>query len=157
MALQTGGPWLSGLVSVAAVAAMCGVGLNLLLGLSRVLLAMARRGDAPAVLATLDASGTTPGPAVLATAGIIAALVCLGDVRATWSFSAFTVLVYYAITNASALRLPASSRRYPRAVSWVGLAGCLSLSVWITPRYVLLGMGLLAVGHVLRAVLRRAR
>jgi amino acid transporter len=35
----------------------------------------------------------------------IPCLALLGDVKTTWSFSAFTVLIYYAITNLAALRL----------------------------------------------------
>jgi APA family basic amino acid/polyamine antiporter len=38
---------------------------------------------------------------------VIAGLALLGNVKTTWSFSAFTVLIYYAITNLAALRMPA--------------------------------------------------
>ena len=148
-------PWLVWTVGLGAATAMLGVQLNLVLGLSRVLLAMARRGDAPALLARIDATGTTPGPAVLTMGGIIGALVLLGDVRTTWSFSAFTVLVYYALTNLSALRLPPEHQLYPRWLSWGGLAGCAFLALWVPPIYWVAGLGLLGVGHALREVLRR--
>ena len=151
-----GQPWLAAAVAAGAVTAMLGVLVNLLLGLSRVLLAMARRGDAPAVFATLDASGTTPGPAVLMVGAIVSSLVLLGDVKTTWSFSAFTVLVYYALTNASALRLPPNDRLYPRWISWAGLGGCGFLALWVPPPYWVAGLGLLALGHGLRAILRAA-
>lgn len=143
---------LATLIACAAVTAMLGVLVNLLLGLSRVLLAMGRRGDAPSRFARVDASGTTPGPAVIATGAGIALLVLLGDVKVTWSFSAFTVLVYYALTNVAALRMPEEKRLYPKWVSWLGLLGCAFLAVWIEPVYWAAGLGLLAVGHLLRAV-----
>src|SRR5690606_28107556 len=53
-------PVVAKIVSVGAVTAMLGVLLNLVLGLSRVLLAMGRRGDMPAATARIDKSGTTP-------------------------------------------------------------------------------------------------
>jgi len=140
-------------LAVGAVTAMVGVLLNLILGLSRVLLAMGRRGDVPRLFSRLNASGTTPVPAVLAVGTLIAGLALLGDVRTTWSFSAFTVLVYYAITNLAALRLPADSRRWPRWVSVCGLASCLGLAFFVEPAIWGVGLALVAAGlawHALR-------
>lgn len=53
-------PFVARLVAVGAITAMLGVLLNLLLGLSRVVLAMARRGDAPSRFSAVDAHGS-PG------------------------------------------------------------------------------------------------
>src|SRR5690606_5390037 len=75
----------STVMTIGALTAMLGVLLNLLLGLSRVVLAMARRGDLPAVLATLNERGTTPYWAVVAVGVSIAIVVAIGDVRTTWS------------------------------------------------------------------------
>lgn len=122
-------------VTIAAVTAMLGVILNLILGLSRVALAMGRRGHLPRKFAEIDDAGNTPGPAVILVAVIVAGLVCVGSIKAAWSLSAVTVLVYYAITNAAALRLPAAARLYPRVFSWIGLVGCLGLSVFVEPIY----------------------
>jgi basic amino acid/polyamine antiporter, APA family len=120
--------------------------LNLLLGLSRVLLAMARRGDAPALFRRVDASRGSPVASVWACGLLVAALTLLGDVRTTWSFSAFTVLIYYAITNLAALRLPADRRLYPRWIPAAGLAGCLSLAFWVDLSVWLTGLALLGAG-----------
>jgi len=136
VATNAGLPWWVGwAVTIAAVTAMLGVILNLILGLSRVALAMGRRGHLPRKFAEVDAAGTTPGPAVILAAVIVAGLVCVGSIKAAWSLSAVTVLVYYAITNAAALRLPAASRLYPRVFSWIGMAGCLGLSIFVQPMY----------------------
>lgn len=140
-------PALAGLLALAAVTAMAGVVLNLLLGLSRVLLAMGRRGDMPAGLAVIDEHGS-PRRAVIVIGLAIAGLVAIGSVKTTWSFSAFTVLVYYAITNLAALRLPAEQRRFPRVVPALGLVCCLGLAFWVEPLIWGIGLGLIAIGLV---------
>lgn len=152
-----GVPFAPYVLAVGAITAMVGVLLNLILGLSRVLLAMGRRRDVPAVFGRLNARGTTPTAAVLAVGAGIAALTLLGDVRVTWSFSAFTVLVYYALTNLAALRLPRDARLFPRWVSFAGLASCLSLAFFVEPRIWGTGLVLIAVGLAWHAVARRLR
>ena len=129
--------------------------LNLILGLSRVLLAMGRRADMPTVFGRIDASGTTPGPAVLMMGGFIALLTLIGDVRTTWSFSAFTVLVYYAITNLAALYIPDAGRLFPKWVSVAGLVACASLAFFVEPIFWGLGLGLIVLGLGWHAVARR--
>lgn len=143
------------LVIVAAVTAMLGVLFNLILGLSRVVLAMGRRGDLPAHYAKINAAGTSPGSAVLLVGILIALIASLGDVKATWSFSAFTVLIYYGITNLACLRLPREHRLYPRAFAWAGLGGCLFLAWWVEPRYWIAGLVLIGVGLVWHSVAQR--
>jgi APA family basic amino acid/polyamine antiporter len=133
-------------VALGAVTAMLGVLLNLIIGLSRVVLAMGRRGDLPQRLGQLDKNGTSPRAAVTFTGLLIVGLTLLGSVKAAWSFSAFTVLVYYAITNLAALRLKGDSRLYPRLVSWCGLAGCLLLAFWVEPPYWIAGLSVLTLG-----------
>lgn len=147
----------SPVVAIAAVTAMLGVLLNLVLGLSRVLLAMGRRGDAPRVFGKLDPAGTTPTAAVVAVGVAIAVLALVGDVRTTWSFSAFTVLVYYAVTNLAALALPPKARMFPRWLAGLGLAGCLGLAFFVEPGVWLVGTGILAVAVLLRAAFKRPR
>jgi APA family basic amino acid/polyamine antiporter len=136
---------------------MLGVLLNLILGLSRVALAMARRGDLFRVVAIVNERGTTPYWAVLAVGALVAGIAVVGDVRTTWSFSAFSVLIYYALTNLAALRMPAGERRYPRFVAVVGLSACLALAFWVDRTVWIVGLGLVAVGLVWHAVARRRR
>jgi APA family basic amino acid/polyamine antiporter len=130
------------IVTVGAVTAMVGVLLNLVLGLSRVWLAMGRRGDMPSRLARLDGS-SQPLTAVLVS-GITIILVCLiGDIRVAWSFSAFTVLLYYGIANLAAIRVDGR-----RGTAWAGLASCLLLSFFVTLQVWLVGAGLLLLGLI---------
>lgn len=143
---QFGIPGARLILAVGAMTAMLGVLLNLLLGLSRVLLAMGRRRDMPPATARIDERTSTPVVAVLVMAVVVGLLALVGSVKATWSFSAFTVLVYYAITNLAALRLPPAARRYPRSVAWAGLAACLFLAFWVEPVYWLVGLGMIGLG-----------
>ncbi len=139
-------PGASQILSFGAVTAMLGVLLNLILGLSRVLLAMGRRADMPTLFSRLNAEGTTPVPATIAVGLGIAALTLIGDVKTTWSFSAFTVLVYYAITNLSALYLPKSDQLYPAWIAMTGLIACGGLAFFVAPWIWITGLGLIAGG-----------
>jgi basic amino acid/polyamine antiporter, APA family len=139
-----GVPGIAALVALAAVTAMLGVLLNLILGLSRVALAMGRRGDLPGKLAAIHGPSGSPRVAVIGTGAVILALVLLGDVRTTWSFAAFAVLIYYGVTNLAALRLPPELRLYPRWVAVTGLAGCLFLAFQVEVR--VWGAGVVVVG-----------
>jgi APA family basic amino acid/polyamine antiporter len=145
------------LIALAAVTAMLGVLLNLLLGLSRVFLAMARRGDMPPALARVDQRHSSPRVAVIVTGVVIACLTLIGSVKTTWSFSAFTVLVYYAITNLAALKLPPEHRRYSRWIPALGLVSCLGLAFWVDPLIWVVGLGLIAAGLLWKLLARRWR
>jgi APA family basic amino acid/polyamine antiporter len=140
---------------IGGLTAMLGVLLNLALGLSRVVLAMARRGDLPAALGRLSAKGVTPPWAVLLVAAVVALLVAIGDVGTTWSLSAFSVLIYYALTNLAALRMPPDRRRYPRWVAGLGLVASIVLVFWIETQVLAAGVCALLIGLAWRAMIRR--
>jgi len=157
VATHHGGPTFGVLVAICAITAMLGVLLNLLLGLSRVMLAMGRRGDMPGVMATVDATTTTPIAAVIAVACIITALVLIGDLTFAWTLSALTVLGYYGITNLSALRLPAADRRFPAWTAVAGLTLCIAAACSLSPQIWLAGGVVLLAGHAWRVVFRLIR
>ncbi len=150
-------PFSSQILVLGAITAMLGVLLNLLLGLSRVLLAMGRRRDMPSLFAHLNSSQTTPTYAVVTMGAVIAGLVLIGNVKTTWSFSAFTVLIYYALTNLAALRLPLQQRLYPPWIAGVGLVCCLFLAFWVDQQTWLAGVGLIIAGLFWHAVAKRQR
>lgn len=139
-------PGVHWVVSLGAITAMLGVLLNLILGLSRVLLAMGRRRDMPFVVARLTGSRTTPFVAVIVVGVLVAGLAAIGSVETTWTFSAFTVLIYYAITNLAALRLRSRDRLFPRAFAWFGLGACLFLAFWVEWHTWAVGLGLIGLG-----------
>jgi basic amino acid/polyamine antiporter, APA family len=138
-------PPISTVVGIGAVTAMLGVLLNLVLGLSRVWLAMGRRRDMPEKLSRLN-DRSTPVNAILAAAVPIALIVLIGDISIAWSFSAFTVLLYYGITNLSAI---AVDRR--RWTAWLGLASCALLSFFVPVTVWLTGAALIAFGLIWKA------
>lgn len=132
----------STIVAVGAVTAMIGVLLNLILGLSRVWLAMGRRSDMPSALGRLD-QRSVPVTAVVVSSVPILVIAVIGEISLAWSFSAFTVLLYYGITNLSAL---AVDRR--RWTAWAGIASCLFLSFFVPIGVWLAGSGLIGVGLI---------
>lgn len=146
-------PGASWIIAIGAMTAMLGVLLNLILGLSRVVLAMGRRGDMPGWFAEVGGSGS-PIAAIIAVGIAIGALALIGNVEVTWSFSAFTVLIYYAITNLAALRMPKEKRLYSPLFAWGGLAACLSLAFFVEREIWMVGLGLIAAGLIWHGLAR---
>ena len=144
------GPSLVKVLTAGAIIAMTSVLLNLVLGLSRVVLAMGRRCDLPKTTARITDSTKVPAVATIVVGCLITGLVYVGDMKLTWSFSAFTVLVYYALTNLCAIRLKIEERLYPSWVSYIGLFACLCLAVFVEWRIILAGLSLIALGLALR-------
>jgi APA family basic amino acid/polyamine antiporter len=150
------GPTLGKVLTVGAAIAMISVLLNLMLGLSRVVLAMGRRKDLPEATANIRESTGVPIIATFVVGLFIAGLACLGDFKVTWSFSAFTVLVYYATTNLCAIRLKPEERLYPVWISYAGLIACLLLACFVEWRVMLAGLGLIGAGLAWKALFNRA-
>ena len=150
------GPTLGKVLTVGAAIAMISVLLNLVLGLSRVVLAMGRRKDLPEATANIRESTGVPVIATIVVGIFIAGLACLGDFKVTWSFSAFTVLVYYATTNLCAIRLKPEERLYPVWISYAGLIACLLLACFVEWRVMLAGLGLIGAGLAWKALFNRA-
>ena len=144
------GPSLVKVLTAGAIIAMASVLLNLVLGLSRVVLAMGRRCDLPKTTTRITDSTKVPAVATIVVGSLITGLVYVGDMKLTWSFSAFTVLVYYALTNLCAIRLKIEERLYPSWVSYIGLFACLCLAVFVEWRVILAGLSLIAVVLALR-------
>jgi APA family basic amino acid/polyamine antiporter len=68
------------------------------------------------------------------------------------------VLLYYALTNLAALRIPRPQRLFGRWISVAGLVACLGLAWFVEPRVWGLGLVLVAAGLLwfLAAKIRRA-
>lgn len=152
LAASGAGRTTTAVVSGGAMLAMLGVLLNLVLGLSRVALAMARRSDLPSYFAGLSTGGDLPQRAVVFVAVLIGLLMMSGDILRTWSMSAFAVLIYYATANLCALRQPIEERRYPRVVSVAGLFGCLGLAPFMAPKTIVGGVVLIVVGLLIKFI-----
>lgn len=142
-------------VRIGAGIAALGVLLNLVPGVSRTTLAMARRRELPTWLAHVDTRRSLPLRAELSVAAVVIALVLVTDLRSSIALSGVAVLTYYAVTNASALTLGPEHRRWPRAVAGLGLVGCVVLALALPPTVVAVGVGVLAAGVAVRQVTTR--
>ncbi|WP_229667035.1 APC family permease [Micrococcus flavus] len=145
--LGSGWGWLAVL---GAVLASAGAMLNLLAGISRTALAMAREGDLPGRLATVGERTGTPWVGQVAVAVVVILLVLATDVLTIVGFSSFGVLVYYAVANLSALTLRPEQRavRVPRAANVLGLVLCLVIAFTLPAASVgaMVGVFLIGVG-----------
>ena len=146
---------LAPVVQVGAAVASLGALLGLGLGVSRTALAMARDGHLPGTLAAVHPRFRTPHHAELAVAALVVVLVLAVDLRGAIGFSSFLVLTYYALANASALRMRPDERRPARWVPVLGLVGCATLALTVTPSAALGGAVVLAVGCLAWVVRRR--
>jgi APA family basic amino acid/polyamine antiporter len=147
-----GVPWLATLVRVAAALAALGSLLALLLGVSRTVLAMARDRHLPGALAAVHPRYGVPHRAELAVGAVVVAVVLVADVRTAIGFSSVTVLVYYAVANASALTL--DREHGLRVVPVVGLVGCLALAVSLPLGSAMTGFAVLLLGALVWTVRR---
>ena len=145
----------STVVRVGAGVAALGVLLNLIPGVSRTSMAMARNRELPGWFAHIDQNRDIPLRAELTVAGVVMALVVLLDLRNAIAVSGVAVLTYYAVTNAAALTLSPQQRRWPRSLAWFGLAGCVVLIFSLPPTAVVSGSAVLAAGVLARAVVAR--
>jgi APA family basic amino acid/polyamine antiporter len=143
---------LAGIVRVGAGIAALGVLLNLIPGVSRTTLAMARRRELPSWLGLVSARRSLPVRAEVTVAAVVIVLIVALDLRSAIGISGVAVLTYYAITNASALTMSAAERRWPRALAVVGVVGCVTLAVTLPWRMVVTGALTLLVGVVVRIV-----
>ena len=154
-----GGGWLVIPLAIGACAAMGGVLLNLILGLSRVVLAMGRRHDLPPSLARIG-NGGNGGPviAIVVVAATVLIVATTGSMLTAWSGSAAAVLAYYAITNLAAARMSLrDGQRAAATASGLGALACivvacsLPAAAWGPPIIALLaGLCLSVLSRVLR-------
>nr|WP_268823754.1 APC family permease [Yinghuangia soli] len=144
-------------VRIGAAVAALGSLLALILGVSRTTLAMARDGHLPRTLAAVDPGRQVPHHAEIAVGALIVLLIAVADLRGAIGFSSFGVLVYYAIANASAMRLRSDENPPPRVLPVLGLAGCVLLAATLPWRSAAWGAAVLLLGVVVWFVRARFR
>ena len=142
------------LVRVGAAVAAGSALLSVLVGVSRTALAMARCGELPCRLAVINSRGT-PGMADVAGGLVTVLIAVLAGPAAAIALSACSVLVYYAVINLAALRLPVAQRSWPRWTSVLGLLMCVGLAVLLPLTQVLIAVAALVVGWTLCTLFRR--
>jgi len=150
-----------GMVIIAAGALLTtfNEGVSDLLGVSRVAFAMGRESDLPAGLARLG-SGQNPWRSVLVVGAISILVAAFAPFYVAVAVSSFGTLLYYSVTNLSALRLSRGQRMFPTWLAVAGLIGCVGLAFALAPEEVGVGLLILVLGVAFRrlrlgAVLRR--
>ena len=156
-AVGAGGVW-AVVVTIGAVAAASGALLALVAGISRTVLAMARERDLPPVLAHVSPRFSVPQRAETAAGLAVVLLVLLAsDVLVAIAASSFGVLLYYAVANLAALTQTGQWRLFPKAMQWIGLAGCVLLVAALPGRTIVAGLVLVAVGLAYRGLVLAVR
>lgn len=148
-------PAINIVVTIGACAAMLGVLLSQILGISRMMLAMGRRLDLPPVFQSIHSRYRVPHFGIIATGIIILLLTVIGTFEFIVRAAAFTILLYYSITNIAALKQPRKEQRYGTVIPVVGLLGCLAMSVSLPLNVIVSGIGLLIAGFLLRLIFHK--
>jgi APA family basic amino acid/polyamine antiporter len=144
-------------VRIGAMVASAGVLLSLLAGISRTVLAMARRRELPGVLDAVHPQHRTPHRADVVVAVTVCAVIAVADVRQAIGFSSFAVLAYYGLANASAWTLSGDERRWPKWLAGFGVALCGLLAVTLPLASVISGAAVLAIGSLIWMIRRSRR
>ena len=139
---------LTPVVRIGAAVASLSVLLSLLAGVSRTTFAMARERDLPAWLDAVHSRYHVPHRAELVIGAVVALLAATVDLRSAIGFSAFAVLLYYTIANASAWTLSVDERRWSRWIATLGIVGCVSLAISLPSTTLLAGGAMFAIGIV---------
>ncbi|HLW29717.1 MAG TPA: amino acid permease [Brumimicrobium sp.] len=153
VALST--PGISTVVTIGASTAMLGVLLSQILGISRVMLAMGRRGDLPPIFESIHNRFRVPHIGILLTGVIILILTLLGSFEFIVRSATFTILLYYGITNIAALKQPKNEKMYSKFIPILGLLGCIVMSFSLPLNVMISGIALLLIGFGLRFIIRR--
>jgi len=141
-----GSPALVYAVSLGGMLAMASVLLTSILGISRMIFAMARERDLPFLLGRLHPKYHTPHfPILIAGAGC-ALISSFFDLTAVVAVSTFATLFNYSLANASALRLNIEPRAYPRIIPISGLLLCFFLMLFVQAHSLVAGMICLLLG-----------
>lgn len=143
---------LTPIVRIGAGFAALGALLNLIPGISRTALGMARGHDLPQWFARIDGERNIPLQAEVVVGALAVLIVLVFDLRDAIGISGVGVLTYYAIANWSALTLPSS--RPQRIASSIGFVGCGLFVVCLPWIAVLSGGAVLIIGVAIRLVVK---
>jgi len=147
----TGNPMAVFVVSLGALIATASVLLMTILGVSRMVFAMARNKQLPTFLSGIHQRFQTPYYAVWAT-GVLSAVLVFGGFSRVVAVGTFALLFHHALVNLSALRLKPENRRYPVFVSVLGFLLCLTLLAFLSTDAWAIGIAGLGIGSAYYAL-----
>jgi len=143
------------LISLGAMIATASVLLTTLMGISRIMFAMARTGDLPAFLKRIHPQFSTPHYAICISGACIIAAILLADLTLVVAVSTFAMLIFYLIANIAAFRIPLKYRQYPALVPVIGTISCIVLIGFLTISSWIIGIVGLVIGIVWYEVQQR--
>lgn len=149
-----GAPGMTLVIGLAACTAMLGVLLSQILGISRMMLAMARRNDLPRVFSRISPAGV-PVVSIVCSALIIGALTLTGTIPVIAKTATFAILLYYSIANVCALKMTEGRGLFPDWVSWAGLILCLAMAFTMEGSVLASGLFILFIGFLLRFLMQK--
>lgn len=155
MANSLSAPGINILTIIGASTAMLGVLLSQILGISRMMLAMAIRNDLPPFLQKIQGRFHIPQAAIITTGLLIILILFTGTFEYIVMAATFAILLYYSITNIAAIKQPPNDQRYSKVVPIAGLTGCIAMSLSLPLNVILPGAGLLLTGFLFRFLLHR--
>jgi APA family basic amino acid/polyamine antiporter len=143
------------LISTGAMIATASVLLTTIMGISRIVFAMSRKGDLPAFLNRVHPRFNTPHYAIWISGACMIAAILLADLMLVVAVSTFAMLVFYLIADISAFRLPSDYQQYPRIVPVIGAVSCIALIGFLTANSWIVGCIGLAIGIVYYGIKRQ--
>jgi len=143
------------LISTGAMIATASVLLTTIMGISRIVFAMSRKGDLPAFLNRLHPRFNTPHYAIWLSGACMIAAILLADITLVVAVSTFAMLVFYLIADIAALRIPSDFQKYPRIVPLIGAVSCIALIGFLTINSWLIGCIGLVIGMVYYGIHRQ--
>ncbi|HET7503331.1 MAG TPA: APC family permease [Kofleriaceae bacterium] len=141
-------------LTMGALASLVAIVINIVLALSRTVLAMSRNGDLPAALGYMDKADPRPRRAAAFVGVVLLIAVVSFTARTTWSIGSIGLLCFTATTHLAAVRLPPDKQRYPRIFPVIGLLSCAALLFAIELDMLVTFAVIIAVGFAARATWR---
>jgi APA family basic amino acid/polyamine antiporter len=144
------------LISLGAMIATASVLLTTIMGISRILFAMSRKGDLPVFLTHIHPRFNTPHFAIWISGACMIAAILLADLTLVVAVSTFAMLVFYLIADIAAFRIPSDYQQFPRIVPVIGAVSCIALIGFLTINSWIIGCIGMAIGMVYYGIHRQA-
>ena len=142
----TGSPVAVLFISFGAMIATASVLLTTIMGISRIVFAMARNYDLPAFLSRISPRFSTPHYAIWITGLCMMAAILIADLTFVVAVSTFAMLIFYFIANIAAFKLPRKYQRYPLVVPVIGAITCTGLVFFLAINSWIIGIIGCAIG-----------
>jgi len=140
-------PQAIGIITFGAVIATFSVLLGDLLGLSRMIFAMGRKGDYPKWFARVEKYSRTPRRAVIFAGLLIIIPTMVFDLRSLVQVASFLILIYFTFVNLSAIKLKKFLRKFS-IISIIGIIGTLVLAFSLSIFSIMIGFSLIFLGTI---------